>query len=98
MVVETFEKMRGWVGEEFPILIKINCTDGIEQGISLEDCKYVCRELSWLGIDAIEISGNWMQLRAKEQPYFIDSAKETKCVSCNACATLESMGKCILNK
>ena len=46
------------VGTEYPIFIKINSSDAIEQGMTFEECKYVCKKLEGIGISAIEISGN----------------------------------------
>lgn len=57
IIFETLEAVRGKVGIDFPVLVKINCSDFIEDGFSFEDCKYVCKRLEELGIDAIEISG-----------------------------------------
>ncbi len=57
IIFETLIAVREKVGTDFPVLIKINCSDFIEDGFSFEDCKYVCKRLEELGIDAIEISG-----------------------------------------
>lgn len=57
IVFETLRAVREKVGKDFLVLIKINCSDFIEDGFSFEDCKYVCKRLEELGIDAIEISG-----------------------------------------
>lgn len=55
--VELYEEIRGRVGKEFSIMVKINSDDYIENGATFEDCRYVCRKLAELGIDALEISG-----------------------------------------
>ncbi len=57
IIFETLAAVRRKVGRDFPVLIKINYSDFIEDGFSFEDCKYVCKRLEELGIDAIEISG-----------------------------------------
>lgn len=57
IILETLRAMREKVGKDFPILIKINSSDFMEDGLTFEECKYVCRKLEELGIDAIEISG-----------------------------------------
>lgn len=57
IIFETLIAMRQKVGSDFPVLIKINCSDFSEDGFTFQDCKYVCRRLEELGIDAIEISG-----------------------------------------
>lgn len=57
MVLETYKAIRAKVGPDYPVLIKINSEDFIEQGMTFADCKYVCRKLADLGISAVEISG-----------------------------------------
>lgn len=57
MVLETYQAIRKKVGPEYPILIKINCEDFMDQGMTFADCKYVCQELAKLGVNAIELSG-----------------------------------------
>jgi 2,4-dienoyl-CoA reductase-like NADH-dependent reductase (Old Yellow Enzyme family) len=56
-IIETYQKIREAVGKEFPVLIKINCNDFMDQGLSLEECVEVCKSLDKAGLDAIEISG-----------------------------------------
>ncbi|MFW2490223.1 NADH:flavin oxidoreductase [Clostridium chromiireducens] len=76
MLVETYSAIRDAVGEEYPVFAKVNSTDGFEGGMTLDDCRYVCKELDRLGIDAIEVSGNWYQLSSsgKKETYFKDEA------------------------
>lgn len=57
LLFQVYEAVRNAVGSRFAILVKMNCEDFIEQGLSFEDSKYVCKKLSQMGIDAIEISG-----------------------------------------
>jgi len=76
MVLETYSAIREKVGVEYPVLIKINNSDGMEQGMTFEDCKYVCKKLSEAGIDAIEISGAWHPFTARQDSYFKDNAGE----------------------
>lgn len=76
MVLETYLAVRKTVGSEYPVLIKINNSDGMEQGMTFEDCKYVCKKLTEAGIDAIEISGAWHQCTAIQNSYFKDDAAE----------------------
>lgn len=66
MVLETYQSVREKVGTEFPLLVKINCQDFMERGMSFEDCKYVCTKLDEMGIDAIEISGGTPSSSPKE--------------------------------
>jgi len=50
------------VGEEFPVLVKLNLADGFKRGFSLEDCKYVSRALEKDGCTAIVLSGGFTSI------------------------------------
>lgn len=56
IVLEIYEEVRNRVGADFPVLIKLNAEDYIEDGATFEDCRYVSHELAARGIDAIEVS------------------------------------------
>ena len=70
MVLETCAAIRKDVGPDYPVWVKLNSTDGIEQGLTLDDCLYVSKELARLGVDAIEVSGNWIAASSKKEIYF----------------------------
>jgi 2,4-dienoyl-CoA reductase-like NADH-dependent reductase (Old Yellow Enzyme family) len=70
MIIETYTQIRSATGYDFPVWVKLNCDDGIEDGITEEDFLYVCGLLSKAGIDAIEVSGNWTPHIFKVGPYF----------------------------
>jgi len=55
--IEVYAQIRKQVGDDYPVLIKINAEDFIDGGATFEDCRYVCHQLAQRGIDAIEISG-----------------------------------------
>jgi 2,4-dienoyl-CoA reductase-like NADH-dependent reductase (Old Yellow Enzyme family) len=74
MALETYDTIRKSVGNDYPIWIKINAVDGIEDGVCFDDVLYLCKELSNKGIDAIEISGNWRTCK-KRTAYFKDEAE-----------------------
>lgn len=48
--------VRGYVGEDFPLLIKLGMEDGLEGGLTASEGALITTELEALGIDAIEIS------------------------------------------
>ncbi len=50
-------EVRSQVGDSFPILVKINCSDFLEGGITPEESIQTAILLDKQGIDAIEISG-----------------------------------------
>lgn len=73
LIIEVFKKIKENVTQDFNVLIKINCSDFEENGADFEDCRYTCKELSKLSIDAIEISGGgklWRENINEEAIYF----------------------------
>ena len=56
-VAEVLQEIRQAVGREYPVLIKMNCQDFIENGLTAEDSLVVGEILESEGIDAIELSG-----------------------------------------
>ncbi|MFT6400518.1 MAG: 2,4-dienoyl-CoA reductase-like NADH-dependent reductase (Old Yellow Enzyme family), partial [Bradymonadia bacterium] len=61
MVVEA---VRDAVGPEFPILAKINVSDGIKGGLEIEDAVVVSRAIVGAGVDAIVTSGGFVSRNA----------------------------------
>ena len=57
IVLEVLRSVRSTVGNDYPVLIKMNCQDFLENGLSLEDSVQTAAMLEKEGIDAIEISG-----------------------------------------
>ncbi len=54
--------------DDFPILIKMNCTDHIEGGIDIVTFPEVAKEVEAMGFDAIEVSGGmWDCLTRTEE-------------------------------
>ena len=63
LLFEICDAIREKVGEEFVVLVKINCADFIEEGFSFEDSVYVCSQLVSKNVDAIEITGGIAAVR-----------------------------------
>jgi 2,4-dienoyl-CoA reductase-like NADH-dependent reductase (Old Yellow Enzyme family) len=57
--LEVFQKVKQKVGSDFPVLVKLNLSDGFKGGFSLDDCKYVSLELEKRRCDAIVLSGGF---------------------------------------
>ena len=57
--LEVFDAVRDAVGEDFPILVKINLSDGFKGGFDEKDCIYVCKELEKRNCAAIVMSGGF---------------------------------------
>ncbi len=55
--IQICQAIRKAIGEDYPLLIKLNCRDFIENGLSLEDSLEAGRLLVDAGVDAIELSG-----------------------------------------
>lgn len=55
--IEVYQAIREAVGEDYPVLIKLNCKDFVENGLRLDDSLQVGRMLADVGLDAIELSG-----------------------------------------
>jgi 2,4-dienoyl-CoA reductase-like NADH-dependent reductase (Old Yellow Enzyme family) len=56
-LIEVLGSVRSAVGRDYPVLVKINCQDFIENGLTLEDSLQAGAMLVENGIDAIELSG-----------------------------------------
>jgi 2,4-dienoyl-CoA reductase-like NADH-dependent reductase (Old Yellow Enzyme family) len=59
-LMETLLAIRTAVGADYPVLVKLNARDFIENGLELGDSLKVARMLVEAGIDAIEISGGFL--------------------------------------
>jgi 2,4-dienoyl-CoA reductase-like NADH-dependent reductase (Old Yellow Enzyme family) len=57
IIFEIYEQSRERVGGHYPLIIKLHCSDFMEQGFEFKESKVVCEKLAEKGIDAIEISG-----------------------------------------
>ena len=56
-LLEVLAKIRTSVGSDYPVLIKLNSQDILEEGLTLEDSVKTGLMLQEAGIDAIELSG-----------------------------------------
>ncbi len=55
-LMEVYRGVRGAVGKEFPVLVKLNGADNLEGGLESADALYAAKALNEAGIDAIEVS------------------------------------------
>ena len=62
-LIAVLQNVRKAVGEDYPILVKMNCQDFVENGLIVEDAVQVGRMLAENGIDAIELSGGILTSR-----------------------------------
>jgi 2,4-dienoyl-CoA reductase-like NADH-dependent reductase (Old Yellow Enzyme family) len=56
-LLEACRSVRQAVGSEFPVLVKLNGSDFMQDGLCIEDAVFAARALADEGIDAIEVSG-----------------------------------------
>jgi 2,4-dienoyl-CoA reductase-like NADH-dependent reductase (Old Yellow Enzyme family) len=91
IVVDTYNVVRKEVGVDYPIMIKMNITDFLDEGISTEDAMQAASIYAQTGIDAIELSGgtgwgsrilgeiNRSAVRVvKDEAYYRDMAQHLK--------------------
>jgi 2,4-dienoyl-CoA reductase-like NADH-dependent reductase (Old Yellow Enzyme family) len=57
IVLETLQSVRKAVGDDYPVLIKINSEDFVDGGLTVDEMLQVAALLEKAGIDAIEMSG-----------------------------------------
>jgi len=87
--VEALRRVRSEVGNDYPVLIKINSDDAVEGGLTVEDSLQAALLLQEAGVDAVEVSGGSVvsgdlspsrgKINAEEkEAYFRDAAKQFK--------------------
>lgn len=54
---EVYKAIRDTVGEDYPVLMKLNCRDFADDGLTVDESLQVARMLADQGLDAIELSG-----------------------------------------
>ena len=87
--LEAYHAIREAVGKDFPVLIKINSEDYIENGLTLPDSIAAAKMLADAGLDAIELSGGTLSSgklspsraginKEEKEAYFKKAAAEYK--------------------
>ncbi len=81
--LEVYKTLRDKVGDDFPILWKLNTSDYVDGGMGVQDYARVAQHLSQMGVDLIEMSGGIKEqakLRARlkkaagaKEAYFLDA-------------------------
>lgn len=87
-ILEILKGVKAACGRGFPVIVKLNSTDFLEDGLTLEDAVRVARQLEADGIDGIEVSGGmaeagrgsvWPGLRSQaDEGYFVANATRIK--------------------
>lgn len=87
---EVYKAMRKEVGEDYPLLIKMNADDLIEGGLKVEEAVRIAVRLEEMGLDAVEVSGGMYESNLKTaQPDILTPDKE---------AYFRNSGKAFKNK
>jgi len=64
IIFETVRAVREEVGKDYPVLIKMHCSDDWDDnGLTIEESTIIAKELERLGITAIEFSGGNLDVR-----------------------------------
>jgi 2,4-dienoyl-CoA reductase-like NADH-dependent reductase (Old Yellow Enzyme family) len=56
-LLEVYRRVRSEMGPDFPVLVKLNGSDNLEDGLDINDAIFAARLLDKEKIDAIEVSG-----------------------------------------
>jgi 2,4-dienoyl-CoA reductase-like NADH-dependent reductase (Old Yellow Enzyme family) len=90
IVVKAYNEVRSSVGDDYPVMIKMNVTDFIDEGISMEEAVEAASIFDKIGFDAVELSGGvgygWRTYgldfgpfkTGPEEAYFLDTSKRLK--------------------
>jgi 2,4-dienoyl-CoA reductase-like NADH-dependent reductase (Old Yellow Enzyme family) len=88
MALEIVRGIKEATGAGYPLIVKLNSTDFLPAGLSIEDSIGVAGMLEAAGVDGIEVSGGmaesgrgsvWIGLRAEEEEgYFVGNAARIK--------------------
>jgi 2,4-dienoyl-CoA reductase-like NADH-dependent reductase (Old Yellow Enzyme family) len=54
---DVYQRVRSAAGRDFPVMVKLNGSDNLDNGLALEDAVYAAKTLDNEGVDAIEVSG-----------------------------------------
>ncbi|HWR58130.1 MAG TPA: NADH:flavin oxidoreductase [Thermodesulfovibrionales bacterium] len=77
---ELYKAMRKEVGEDYPLMIKMNADDLIDGGLKADEAVRIAMRLEEMGLDAVEVSGGMYEsgrktaqpdiMRREEEAYF----------------------------
>jgi 2,4-dienoyl-CoA reductase-like NADH-dependent reductase (Old Yellow Enzyme family) len=87
--VETIRAIRKAVGKDFPVLVKMNCEDFSDGGLTVAESVQAARQMVAAGLDAIELSGGLLTggklspsrpniNKQDKEAYFKDAARAFK--------------------
>ncbi|MDD5448117.1 MAG: FAD-dependent oxidoreductase [Actinomycetota bacterium] len=65
-LLETIRAVRGAVGEDFPLILRLSGSDFMEGGHTLRESKVVAREAEKAGVNLINVTGGWHEARVPQ--------------------------------
>ena len=89
-IMEIYRRIRTKVGDDYPVFVKLNAEDYLDNGIEVDESAGIARALAAEGIDAIEISGGMYEsypgkgiIRArirkpKQEAFFLSNTEKIK--------------------
>ncbi|MFC5524686.1 NADH:flavin oxidoreductase/NADH oxidase family protein [Rhodanobacter ginsengisoli] len=84
LLLEVIRAVRANVGVDYPIAVKLNSSDFVQGGFTLEECIQVVGWLSEAGIDLLEISGGTYEqlefFKAHDEAEIRDSTRQREAV------------------
>ena len=88
MLMEVYAAIRTAVGDDYPVMVKLNAVDFLDDGLTIEMSTAIAKRLQDAGIDAIEISAGMAVTADKivrkgidspeDEAYFMPFAREFK--------------------
>jgi 2,4-dienoyl-CoA reductase-like NADH-dependent reductase (Old Yellow Enzyme family) len=80
------------LGPDFPVLVKINAWDDVENGLILEDSVRTAELLAAAGIDAVEVSGGFLTSKTRSPSRLgINSPEKEACFQAGAAAFKQAL-------
>ncbi len=74
IIIDIVKEIKHQTGDDFPVMIKINSEDFIENGFTVDEMLRVCGWLELSGIDVVELSGGTM-----ESPKHLNPVRKPDC-------------------
>lgn len=68
LTCEVIAAVRKRVGKDYPLIIKVNSEDFIENGLKISDMLEACRGFAAAGLDAVELSGGTLESAPDRTP------------------------------
>lgn len=75
-VEEVYNAIIKDVGEDFPIMIKMNADDFLPEGLKIDEALRIAKKLQYIGFSAIEVSGGMYESKGTTVRMKIDSVEK----------------------